>query len=602
LRKAELKSRGNGELRDLAAQDAGRAEQARWAAIVVFVAILLGGGGYVITRDAAGFGSRETKTIVGVVKGPGASRRVTTREPAASLPPERAQSGTGGGPEKSSEKLEERPQGVARAKGTTEEHPMSFFETLIGDDGLVLVRLGAVILAAFVGAAISYRVVLGNYRFKVGSIDFSTERESVNMTAFVAALGDSIEEIATRMGGLEKLLAAADPQEISAAGHLTPELGKFEPRTPSAKSFEDEQAEALMLRRARSGLPPKGVDAFKEAIEDRRSELLRESGQASDRGPRESGQASDRGPRESDAEPETRPRAAPHRGGDPRPRSEEWVDAMEELVRYFRKTQRPRELPVFYPTILQSADRYQAICILLGKGDPIQAGVLVEPLFNDFILVKWLADNWGEREEVASRFEEHAATQALRGRWLQEATNLSIPTGFFEVEAQPGIEPLDPRGQRPSRTWWHPEDEAESEDAAVGLPGIIARLAAGKPPPPLAGTEGQPLDKLDRLDQIREWLSQFGHPSAAGLLTRPPAESAGARTSYDPSYLVGFSAAWLFTQELHLLADFTHESHDEIDRAWRACVELFAERLANRETPGQFVEEWKTRYPRQGEA
>ena len=64
----------------------------------------------------------------------------------------------------------------ARPSETTTTKTMgerSFLERVLGNNGVVVLQLGAVLLAAFAAGAVTQRVLLGEYGFKLGTFELS---------------------------------------------------------------------------------------------------------------------------------------------------------------------------------------------------------------------------------------------------------------------------------------------------------------------------------------------------------------------------------------------------------------------------------------------
>jgi uncharacterized membrane protein YraQ (UPF0718 family) len=77
---------------------------------------------------------------------------------------------------------------------TTEKGERTFLERILGDGGLLVLQLGAVLLAAFLAAAILHRIILAQYAVKFGALELPAVAVDATADA-LEALGSKIEEL-----------------------------------------------------------------------------------------------------------------------------------------------------------------------------------------------------------------------------------------------------------------------------------------------------------------------------------------------------------------------------------------------------------------------
>jgi hypothetical protein len=66
------------------------------------------------------------------------------------------------------------PARPAETTTTEETGERSFLERVLGDNGVVVLQIGAVLLASFAAGAVTQRVLLGEYGFKLGTFELSS--------------------------------------------------------------------------------------------------------------------------------------------------------------------------------------------------------------------------------------------------------------------------------------------------------------------------------------------------------------------------------------------------------------------------------------------
>jgi hypothetical protein len=85
------------------------------------------------------------------------------------------------------------PEKPAETTTTTEEGERTFLERALGDDGLVLLQIGVAVLAAFLAGALIQRVLLGEYGFKLGTLELGTIARA--STQGIKELGDDLKKL-----------------------------------------------------------------------------------------------------------------------------------------------------------------------------------------------------------------------------------------------------------------------------------------------------------------------------------------------------------------------------------------------------------------------
>jgi hypothetical protein len=243
------------------------------------------------------------------------------------------------------------------------------------------------------------------------------------------------------------------------------------------------------------------------------------------------------------------------------------IGAMEELADFVPDDTSLRQNSYYtlvYATVARSAQTYRSICALLRDQNPVQAGMLIEPLLKDVIVARWLEHNERDPAWLVERFRRHRDEVAPWMKSMERDTGLRIE--------------LSDEGS--TKAWWDPGEDGKGNGQGVGLSGIARRLEKKSP-------------GLDRM--TREWLDQLAQPSAVGLPFIPAGKDATEEPA-DQTIRVGFNAAWLFAQQVYLIAEFNHlpkEQIDEIDAVWLPCLEGFAEALGDRTTVKRLLDLWK---------
>jgi hypothetical protein len=93
---------------------------------------------------------------------------------------------------------------------------------------------------------------------------------------------------------------------------------------------------------------------------------------------------------------------------------------------------------------------------------------------------------------------------------------------------------------------------------------------------------------------INKYLSQCVHHTAIGLPFAPTREK--AVEAADPMYMVGFSAAWLFAQQIYLMFEINHMPYKHIDTVWAVCFATFAKVNLSEDEVEKFLEGYFEHY------
>lgn len=166
-----------------------RDKTAYWLAMVAAIAmVVIGAIAVVADSDVLNPSSKTTVTTGPTPEIPG-TRRTTTE-----VVQQRGKA------PKTTKTVEDQSPAPARPKkvvSTTQEGERSFTERVLGDGGLIVLQIGAIVLAAFLVAALLQRLVLGQYAIKLGS--FELPAAAVDTTADgLEALGTKIDEVEAR--------------------------------------------------------------------------------------------------------------------------------------------------------------------------------------------------------------------------------------------------------------------------------------------------------------------------------------------------------------------------------------------------------------------
>jgi hypothetical protein len=243
----------------------------------------------------------------------------------------------------------------------------------------------------------------------------------------------------------------------------------------------------------------------------------------------------------------------------------ELIEGMERLLHFTKQASFQWEnnfYALIYGTVARSSRTYEGICILLRAGLAVQAAMLTRSLFEDVIVAHWMALNQSDPDWLAERFIRHREAIALHQRRLFADTKFTMgPMLSAPADLEDRAHDLvNEFGRQATRDWWDPGKEGHGRGKPVGLRKIVVLLegiAARRERfhPRFAGGEEPLLERIDRT--IHKWLSQCVHHTALGLPFAPVNDDE-AEIPPDPLLMVGFSASWLFAQQIYLIHELNH--------------------------------------------
>ena len=276
---------------------------------------------------------------------------------------------------------------------------------------------------------------------------------------------------------------------------------------------------------------------------------------------------------------------------------EQLIEGMERLRMFTREGTyewKDNHRALIYATVVRSARTFKGICTLLRQGLAVQAAILTRTLFEDVVVAHWLALNH-DQDWLLARFLRQREAIALHQRRLARETKMSMgPSLPIDEDAEERAEELiEEFGKQVSRNWWDPGREGSGRGKDVGLRKLVIELekvAAERRMfhPRFAGGAEPLLDRTDRV--VNKWLSQCVHQTAVGLPFAPTSVD-DVGVSSDPMIIVGFSASWLFAQQVYLLHELENLDFKEVDIVWYACMGQFVELLQGEEAAERLAEE-----------
>jgi len=287
---------------------------------------------------------------------------------------------------------------------------------------------------------------------------------------------------------------------------------------------------------------------------------------------------------------------------------EDLIEGMERLMAFTREAAFEWENDYYalvYATVVRSTRTYSGICLLLRQGLAVQAAMLTRSLFEDVIFAHWMALNENDQEWLSERFLRHCEAIALYQRKLRRETSFSMGPVLSAPDDLEGREDdlIEEFGRQATRDWWDPGKEGHGKGKDLGLRKIVVQLeqvAANKERfhPRFAGGEEPLLERIDRT--IHKWLSQCVHHTAVGLPFTPIGNDE-VEVPPDPFLLVGFSASWLFAQQVYLIHELNHAPYDAIDAVWLACMTQFTRVFLGAVAAGELADQWDEHYVRRPE-
>jgi hypothetical protein len=281
----------------------------------------------------------------------------------------------------------------------------------------------------------------------------------------------------------------------------------------------------------------------------------------------------------------------------------ELIEGMERLLHFTKQARFQWEnnfYALVYATVVRSSRTYEGIYALLRAGLAVQAAMLTRSLFEDVVVSHWMALNQEDQDWLADRFLRHREAIALHQRRLFSDTSftmgpmLSAPDDL-EDRADDLIAEF---GKQATRDWWDPGKEGRGQGNPVGIRKIVVRLERvaaerNRFHPRFAGGEEPLLERIDRT--IHKWLSQCVHHTALGLPFAPVNEDE-AEVPPDPLLIVGFSASWLFAQQIYLIHELNHAPCEKIDTVWYVCLAQFVKVTLGEEDAERLLEQWEDHY------
>lgn len=249
-------------------------------------------------------------------------------------------------------------------------------------------------------------------------------------------------------------------------------------------------------------------------------------------------------------------------------------------------------------TIARSARTYKGICALLRLNLPVQAAILTRTLFEDVIVTHWLAANKDEQDWFLDRFLQHRAAIAQQQERLESELGIKVGPPLRVAAKYKKMAEAEPDrfGKQASKDWWAAERDGEKENETRGLSlrQVVVRLEKMAKDheryfPRFAGGEADLLDNIDRV--VHKWLSQTVHHTVVGL----PFAPSGVRSvevSPDPMPIVGFSASWLFAQQIYLMFELNDIPYKHIDTVWFLCLQRFIRVLVGPNEADALIELW----------
>jgi hypothetical protein len=223
-------------------------------------------------------------------------------------------------------------------------------------------------------------------------------------------------------------------------------------------------------------------------------------------------------------------------------------------------------------TVSRSFETFTTIVGTLYDEKPIQGMMMCRPLFEDVVVTHWLLFNDSDPTWLVERFERQKEAVALHQQKLTEQTGWS--TGPPLVDDLDDVKSRQNAlfkefGGEAQKDWWDPGAESQGKGAPIGLRGVAAILedAAARGSrfnPRFAGGDESLLRRMELV--VSKWFTQRMHHTALGLPIQIPGRDQPPIVAPNRSYLVSFSAYWLFAQQLYALHDLYGRASPELDR------------------------------------
>lgn len=255
---------------------------------------------------------------------------------------------------------------------------------------------------------------------------------------------------------------------------------------------------------------------------------------------------------------------------------------------------------LIYATIARSARTFTGICMLLRSGLAVQAGMLTRSLFEDMVVTHWLVLKADERDWFVGRFLRQREAIALHQRKLQKETEMAMgPPISAPDDIEDRAEALSAEfGPEARKNWWDPGENGEGKGRNLGLRKIAQQLEKAAEEhkmfhPRFAGGDA---DVLNRTELVAmKWLNQCLHHTTIGLPFTPTSEDT-SEVPKDSMVIVGFTASWLFAQQVYLLQELHRRDLKEIETLWMYCMAGFVKVMMGPEAEEQVIAEWDQLY------
>jgi hypothetical protein len=212
-------------------------------------------------------------------------------------------------------------------------------------------------------------------------------------------------------------------------------------------------------------------------------------------------------------------------------------------------------------TVARSFSTFTAICGMLFDGLPTQAAMLCRPMFEDLVITHWLVLNDSDPAWLVDRFQRHKEAMALYQQKLAFETEWALgPSLVNDLDAVKSRQNALFRefGGEAQKNWWDPGSEGRGRGRPIGLRGVASLLedaaAEGRRfHPRLAGGDEPLLRRMELV--VNKWFTQCLHHTAVGLPINVTGAGQVPELIGDPSYIVSFSAYWIFAQQIYVLDD-----------------------------------------------
>jgi hypothetical protein len=251
------------------------------------------------------------------------------------------------------------------------------------------------------------------------------------------------------------------------------------------------------------------------------------------------------------------------------------------MARFLARAEFPIESPlhqIVIATVLRSVETFTAELQLLEHEQPIQAGMLARPLFEDLVVAHWLVYNRTDPDWLVDRFFRHRDAVALHQERVEG------DTGWLLGPRLPAGQRLKSRqnelarefGPEAQKDWWDPGEDTKGNGKPIGIRGVCKILeeaaAHGEMFTPRLAGGAEPL--LRRLERAAlKWFHQLLHHTAVGLPAQPMTDGVPHATR-DSSDQVLFISGWMFAQQGLLLGDLYGWNSDAEDFQMLFCVWL----------------------------